>query len=71
MSLEFELAGSEYIELKNLLKVSGLCDNGAAAKTAISEGQVQVDGKTETRKACKILSGQTVTYRGKSILVKD
>lgn len=69
MTTEFQLAGSEYIELKNLLKVSGLCPNGAAAKAAISEGKVTVDGQVETRKACKITGGQTVTYLGKSIQV--
>lgn len=67
--MEFELEGSEYIELKNLLKVCGLCDNGAAAKAAISEGQVKVDGQVETRKSCKIHSGQTVTFQGKSVRV--
>lgn len=69
--MEFKLDGSEYIELKNLLKASGLCDNGGAAKAAITDGLVSVDGKVETRKACKIVSGQSVTYRGKSIQVVD
>jgi len=67
--MEFELEGSEYIELKNLLKVSGLCDNGAAAKAAISEGKVTVDGQIETRKACKIKNGQTITFQGKTVRV--
>lgn len=67
--MEFELEGSEYIELKNLLKVSGLCESGAEAKTLISAGQVSVDGKEETRKACKIVQGQTVTFKGKTIRV--
>jgi ribosome-associated protein len=66
---EFELNGSEYIELKNLLKVSGLTENGAEAKALISEGKISVDGQIETRKACKIRSGQTVTFKGKSIKV--
>lgn len=67
--MEFVLAGSEYIELKNLLKVCALCENGAAAKIAISEGKVSVDGQIETRKACKIIAGQTVTFAGKTIQV--
>lgn len=68
---EFNLDGSEYIELKNLLKVTGLCDNGAEAKAAISEGHVLVDGKVDTRKAGKIKAGQSVSYKGKSIKVVD
>ncbi len=69
--MEFKLDGSPYIELKNLLKVSGLCDNGAAAKAAITEGQVSVDGKPENRKGCKIKSGQKVSYQKKVIEVID
>lgn len=65
----FNLNGTEYIELKNLLKVAGLVEHGGAAKAAITENQVQVDGQPETRKACKIRSGQTVTFQGKSIKV--
>jgi len=65
----FELKGTEYIELKNLLKAGGLCDNGAEAKAVISNGEVSVNGQVETRKACKIRSGQTVTYKGQSIKV--
>ncbi len=65
----FELDGSDYIELKNLLKASGLCDNGAEAKDVISQGLVKVDGVTETRKACKIKAGQRVEYKGQAIQV--
>lgn len=69
MKNQFNLDGSEYIELKNLLKVSGLCSNGAEAKAAISGGQVKVDGKIETRKACKIKLGQVVNYRSQTVEV--
>lgn len=34
---------SDYVELKHLLKLTGVCDSGGAAKTVISEGQVRVD----------------------------
>lgn len=66
---EFSLDGSEYIELKNLLKVSGLCENGGEAKAAIGESLVLVDGQVETRKACKIKAGQVVSFKGKTIRV--
>ncbi len=69
--MKFELNGSDSIELKNLLKVCGLCENGAAAKEAISEGLVKVDGQVEIRKACKILSGQTVNFGKTQIQVVD
>ena len=32
---EFKLEGHEFIELNNLLKVTGLCESGGEAKTAI------------------------------------
>lgn len=67
--IEFELNGSEYIELKNLLKVSGLCDTGGAAKVAIEQGDVMVDGAVDTRKGLKIRTGQVVSYKGNTIKV--
>ncbi|WP_045727929.1 RNA-binding S4 domain-containing protein [Xanthomonas sp. GPE 39] len=51
---------SDYVELKHLLKLTGLCDSGGAAKAVISEGQVRVDGEVELRKACKVRAGQMV-----------
>ena len=66
---EFPLGESEYIELKNLLKVAGLAENGAEAKALISAGNIKVDGQVETRKACKIRSGQIVDYKGQQIKV--
>lgn len=66
---EFKLKGTEHIELKNLLKVTGLCGTGGTAKMAIDQGEVEVDGVQETRKACKIRAGQTVSFNGESIKV--
>jgi len=58
----FELEGRDFIELNNLLKVTGLCESGGRAKSVIAEGQVKVDGKIERRKRCKIRSGQRVEF---------
>lgn len=66
---EFELGKHEYIELCNLLKIMGMCETGGMAKAVISEGEVKVDGKTETRKKCKIKSGQVVEYNNDSVKV--
>ncbi|MES3039398.1 MAG: RNA-binding S4 domain-containing protein [Bdellovibrionota bacterium] len=68
-NIEFKLNGTEYIELKNLLKVSGLCDTGGAAKGAIEQGEVQVDGVVETRKALKVKPGQIVVFKSDTIKV--
>ena len=67
--IEFELAEHDYIELHSLLKVTGLCDSGGVAKLLIAEGLVHVDGEVETRKRCKIRSGQIVTFNDRQISV--
>ena len=68
--IQFELDGHEYIELHSLLKVTGLCESGGVAKLLISDGLVQVDGAVETRKRCKIRTGQIVNFDGQQITVR-
>lgn len=58
--LEFKLR-AEFVELNQLLKLSGVCDSGGAGKMLVAEGVVSVDGKTELRKTAKIRAGQVVT----------
>lgn len=55
----FELRG-DFVELHALLKLLALAPSGGAAKTMIAGGAVSVDGHTETRKSCKVRSGQRV-----------
>ncbi|RDH86075.1 MAG: RNA-binding protein [endosymbiont of Galathealinum brachiosum] len=65
----FELEGREYIELNNLLKITGLCESGGRAKILISEGQVKVDDQIELRKRCKIRKGQVVEFNAQQVQV--
>lgn len=58
--LEFMLRG-EFVELNQLLKLAGVCNSGGAGKALVAEGVVEVDGKVELRKACKIRAGSIVT----------
>ena len=58
--LEFKVNG-EFIELNQLLKLTGVCDSGGAGKALVAEGVVSVDGKAELRKTCKIRTGSVVT----------
>ena len=58
----------EYIELFKLLKVMGISDSGAHAKTLIEEGHVKRNGEVETRKRAKIVSGDRIEV-GKTIIV--
>lgn len=59
-TLHFEL-DREYVELNQLLKLTGVCDSGGAGKHLVATGAVRVDGAVELRKTCKIRSGQRVT----------
>ena len=59
-SLEFVVNG-EYVELNQLLKLTGIVDSGGAGKTLVASGEVSVDGKVELRKTCKIRPGQIVS----------
>jgi ribosome-associated protein len=65
----FELT-SEFIELNQLLKLSGLCDSGGAGKNMVASGVVSVDGKKELRKTAKIRAGQTVSVGDVRISIK-
>lgn len=66
---EFSLGGRDYIALNDLLKITGLCESGGAAKVVIAQGNVKVDGQIELRKTCKIRTGQLVEYAGQQITV--
>ena len=58
-TIEFELMG-EYVELCNLLKITGIAGSGGQGKLMVADGQVQVDGQLELRKTAKIRAGQVV-----------
>jgi len=51
----------EFVQLNQLLKLTGLCDSGGAGKAMVAAGGVSVDGRAESRKTCKIRAGQIVT----------
>ncbi|ATQ74803.1 RNA-binding protein [Massilia violaceinigra] len=57
--VSFDLTG-EFVELNQLLKLTGLCDSGGAGKNLVATGVVSVDGKKELRKTAKIRDGQVV-----------
>jgi len=66
--IDFELRG-EHITLDALLKATGLAPSGGGAKMMVAEGKVQVDGRDELRKTCKIRAGQVVSVTGVRIRV--
>ena len=66
--IEFKLKG-EYIELMQLLKVLRLVSTGGHAGMEISDGNVKVNGETDTRKRAKLRVGYTVEYAGNTIKI--
>lgn len=67
--IEFELE-RDFVELNQLLKLSGLCDSGGAGKQLVASGAVQVDGRREDRKTAKIRAGQVVRVGDVEIRVR-
>jgi ribosome-associated protein len=66
--IDFEL-DRDYVELNQLLKLTGLCDSGGQGKQIVASGAVYVDGQQELRKTCKIHAGQVVTLEDVEIRV--
>ena len=67
----FNLDGREFIELNNLLKITGLSSSGGEAKTFIANGMVKVDGEVELRKRCKLRVNQCIVLSSTSIIIKS
>jgi ribosome-associated protein len=65
-AVEFPLRG-EHITLDALLKATGLAESGGRAKAMVAAGLVQVDGRQELRKTCKLRAGQVVALAGTRI----
>ena len=60
-------AGEDFIRLGQVLKAAGICESGAEAKEIIQDGQVLVNGETETRRGRKLYSGDIASCGGKEI----
>ncbi len=60
----------EPIELCKILKFESMVSSGGEAKSVITEGQVIVNGKIETRKRKKIVSGDIVEFEKEKILIQ-
>jgi len=59
----------EFVQLNQLLKLTGLCDSGGAGKALVAGGTVSVGGSIELRKTCKIRVGQIVALGDVEITV--
>lgn len=60
----------EPVELYKILKFEGMASSGGEAKSVIAEGRVIVNGKVETRKRRKIVSGDIIEFAKEKIAIK-
>ncbi|MBQ3583137.1 MAG: RNA-binding S4 domain-containing protein [Lachnospiraceae bacterium] len=59
----------EYIKLGQALKAAGLVDSGVEAKIVILNGEVKVNGETETQRGKKLRDGDIVSYQEEEIKI--
>ena len=57
------------IRLGQLLKLAGLVDSGADAKSVLAEGEVRVNGEVETRRGRQLKRGDVVERAGDTVRV--
>jgi ribosome-associated protein len=72
MSIEMKEVevSKEPLELYKILKFEGMVSSGGEAKSVISDGQVLVNGKIETRKRKQIVSGDIVEFGDEKIRIQ-
>ena len=62
-------AGEEFIRLGQVLKATGLVENGGEAIVGIQDGLVSVNGTIETRRGRKLYNGDIASYDGREVQV--
>lgn len=61
--------GDDFIRLGQAMKKAGCVGSGLDAKIMIQDGQVQVNGDTETRRGRKLVEGDIFTFEDESYQV--
>ncbi|HSD82359.1 MAG TPA: RNA-binding S4 domain-containing protein [Anaerolineae bacterium] len=60
----------DYIKLDSFMKWQNLAETGGQAKLLIQNGEVRVNGKIETRRGRKLVKGDKVTFKGRTLTVE-
>jgi len=60
----------EPVELYKILKFESMVGSGGEAKSVIAAGLVTVNGKPETRKRKKIVTGDVIEFGNEKICIK-
>jgi len=61
----------EFIKLGQALKLAGLVSSGIDAKIEIQDGNVKVNGETDTRRGRKLYDGDEFTYDNITVKVNS
>jgi len=61
---------TDYIKLDSFLKAVNIVGSGGEAKIIIAEGQLRVNGETETRRGRKLYPGDRVELDGHEFTVE-
>jgi ribosome-associated protein len=64
------VAEENYIKLDSFMKWQNLAETGGQAKLLIQNGEVRVNGKIETRRGRKLVKGDKVTFKGRTVTVE-
>jgi ribosome-associated protein len=67
----YKLNGHEYIELNKFMKLHKWVGSGGEANIRIENGEVSVNGQTETQKRKKLRAGHTVNFLSHQVSVED
>lgn len=59
----------DYIKLGQALKAAGLVESGVDAKLVIQDGEVRVNGRTETQRGKKLVAGDVVEFGGETVKI--
>lgn len=60
----------DYIKLGQALKAANLVESGVAAKFAIEDGLVLVNGEIEYQRGKKLRDGDIVSYEGNTVKIQ-
>lgn len=60
----------EFIKLGQAMKLAGLADEGVDAKFQIQNGNVTVNGETDTRRGRKLYVGDVFSFEGTDVKVE-
>ena len=63
------MTDENYIKLDSFIKWQNLVETGGQAKLLIQNGEARVNGKIETRRGRKLVNGDKVTFKGRTLTV--